>query len=136
MYKIAVASSDGINVDSSFGGSSFFYIYEIEKGSISNVSRLYIDHEENDHQREDKREARGCASKRCGQGSNGCQGKEALRLLDGFNDVTCIIVNKAGPKIKDAFALKAISVLETDIDVKTAVDKAIIYFEKTKNRRE
>lgn len=136
MYRIAVASSDGINVDSSVGGSSFFYIYEIEKGSIINVSRLYLDHEEDDCQKEDHKEVTGCSGKRCGQALKGCRGKDALKFLDEFNDVTCIIVNKAGPKVKDAFALKAISVLETDIDVKTAVDKAIIYFDKTKNRRE
>ena len=136
MYKIAVSSSDGINVDSSFGGSSFFFIYEIEKGSIKNVSRLYLNHEKDDCLKEDKRETLGCTGKRCGQGLKECRGKEALKFLDEFSDVTCIIVNKAGSKVKDAFALKAISVLETDIDVKTAVDKAIIYFEKTKNRRE
>ena len=42
-YKVAVASSDGKNVDLGFGQTNVFYLYEVESGSITLVGTMGVD---------------------------------------------------------------------------------------------
>ena len=71
-YKIAIASSDGKNIDISFGATTFFYIYDVDGRNYSFLEKRNIDikeEKEDNGPRSNNQDS--CASEGC-KGASGC----------------------------------------------------------------
>lgn len=123
-YKIAVATSDGVNVDQSFGAATVFQIYTVTDSG---------------YQLSGKREYRevtpvtteectsGCGSGGgCGCG-HGCGGAVSPKV-DMLSDVRCLLCSKIGFQAQKQFEKKAITTFDISCGVTTALDRITGYF--------
>jgi predicted Fe-Mo cluster-binding NifX family protein len=116
-YRIAVASSDGKNIDLHFGHASLFRIYEINE---TDLSCLFIE----ERKLSEDRDANGCA----GCGGHGEQRVgEAAKL---FNDCLYLLTARIGPKPYEMLKRSGITALETPFDLKKALPKLNAYHVK------
>lgn len=124
-YKIAVASTDGINVDRSFGDAEEFQIIDVDdsgKHVVGEIRRF---------EGEEKlpAEEQNCSSsKGCGSG-NGCGGSAPLKFLL-IEDCRCLICTHMGFKIHKQLEKKAIGAFEVDCRVEDALKKIISYYDR------
>ena len=143
-YRIAVASSDGEQIDLHFGGASFFYIYEVDDGgNYSLLERRLVPQVEG---------AGGapasCAPASCAQGGDGCapSGAGCSGLGGGgcgaagpsarvelLADVRAVIAAKIGFNATKQLEKRAISSFDVDCSVEEALEKITKYFYSVDN---
>ncbi len=120
-YKIAVASSDGIHVDQSFGGASHILIYEVN--------------EDGTYKRKEKRKAvegsieskKSCG---CGKMSGGCGGGAESGKVRLVSDCRCVIAKKIGMQMLKQLEKKTIASFDVECGVEEALTKIIMYFQR------
>lgn len=129
-YKIAVASSDGIQVNESFGTAERFLIYEIKNGSYyllekreSPIGNQKINEKEATDQEEKQRENTGCG---CGHGG-GCFGIESEKVRR-IADCRCLVCTKIGFQAQKQLERKAVTAFDVSCSVAEALDKITYYF--------
>lgn len=129
MYKIAVASSDGKNIDVSFGGAAFFDIYKVS-------GKEYC--------LDEKREvpASGTGSKvsqggSCGGIGNACGSNTKCGCNEGaadkveiISDCRCIVCKKIGFQAAKQLEKRAIVGFDVECSIEEALIKIINYFDK------
>jgi len=125
-YKIAVASSDGIQVNESFGTAQRFLIYEIENGDYH-----LLEKRENsiDNQKMSKKEItdqEGKADCGCGHGG-GCSGMESEKVRK-IADCRCLVCTKIGFQAQKQLERKAVTAFDVSCSVAEALDKITYYF--------
>ncbi len=133
-YQIAVSSSDGINVDRSFGSAERFLIYEVAADGTYHLTEIRgvqaADHSGT---------AGHCASpteNNCGNGAGtgpagGCGGAgEHNPKVALIEDCRCIICQKIGFQVQKQLEKRAIVSFDVDCEIETALQKITQYFER------
>jgi hypothetical protein len=128
-YKIAVGSSDGVNIDLKFGEVNDFFIYEadgkryelIETRTVSNADR------HNDSNCGDTE----CGVNGCAGHGHGCAGPaDVAYKVEVIADCRCVVCKKIGFQAQKQFERKAISVFDVEGTVSETLDKITHYYEK------
>ena len=129
-YKIAVATSDEINVDETFGQAKRFIIYEA-------CGKTYKKIEERDV--EDGFVVEGKAPAGCGSGSGcggggGCGGnREVSFKISSLFDCRAVVCKKIGVSVQKQFEKKAISYFDVSCPIEEALDKITFYYNRIDN---
>lgn len=130
-YKIAVASSDGENINETFGSTEKFIIYEVAGGSYEkSEERFYqeeFDADQNRCNNSDKcRNSDGCGSGCGGKGGNSSK-------VELISDCRAVVCKKIGFHIQKQLERKAISFFDVSCTVKEALDKITAYYNRIDN---
>lgn len=127
-YKIAVASSDRININETFGSAKSFIIYEV-------TNDAYIKSEERFFQSETTESLpNNCNSKGCGS-SDGCgsgcggQGDASLKV-ELVSDCRAVVCRKIGFHIQKQLERKAISAFDVSCTIEEALSKITNYYSR------
>ena len=139
-YKIAIGSSDGINVDLKFGEIKEFLIYEVDENTKFLEKRAVYDElpentlsfTEGICSTGDKDCTSSCVSEGggCGDG-NGCSGpKDAVVKISVISDCRCVVCKKIGFQAQKQFEKKAISVFDVECSISEALEKITYYYGK------
>ncbi len=132
-YKIAIGSSNGIDVDLKFGEVRKFLVYEVDGEAKLVEERIVIEDDNTEAP------AAGCADKSgcSGQGSgcaghgNGCGGpKDVISRVALIEDCRCVVCKKIGFQAQKQFEKKAISVFDVECTIKEALEKISFYYNK------
>lgn len=137
-YKIAVASSDGVNVDIHFGAAENFLIFAVSDNGTFNLAE----------KREYKEEASGtdgkagnCPEKSecssgCGNGSGGgCGNGGGSAKVALIEDVRAVVAAKIGFNVTKQLERKAISSFDVETTVQEALEKITKYFYSIDNHQ-
>lgn len=129
LYRIAIASSDGVNIDLSFGAADRFMIYEVDenKGYHMVEIRKWEDVQA-DAGNENERGAcgGGCSNAFAGTGCGGAN----IRKVSLIEDCRSIVCAEVGFKVRKQFAARAISVFDVQGEIREALEKIIGYYDK------
>ena len=108
-FKVAVATSDGVNVDSHFGHVNEFTIYEVDavSGEGEAVESRFIDQA-------------GCQGGSCG-------GEVFEQIAENLSDVEYVLASKIGPHALQALSRKNIVALDVVVPVEEALHKVRDY---------
>ncbi|MCR5614157.1 NifB/NifX family molybdenum-iron cluster-binding protein [Treponema sp.] len=147
-YKIAVASSDGVNIDVHFGAAKFFSIYEVQ----DDASFSFLEKREVPEDAEVKAgglgngvqsgngagcgNAEGCGNGSrtgCGQNNGGCGNGGASAKVELISDVRAVVAEKIGFNVTKQLEKKAIANFDVDCSVKEALKKITKYFYSVDN---
>ncbi len=132
-YKIAVASSDGVNIDLSFGAAGHFDIYSVDKTEYRlTEKRTAPTKEESKAENICGDEKRECNSSCSNNKSCGADGK-SFPKVEMLSDCRCIICKKIGFNITKQLEKKAITSFDVDCTVEEALKKVTDYFNKIDN---
>ena len=133
-YKIAVATSDGVNVDLHFGSTEVFQIHQADGEQFEFLeSRRVIDSA--------NAQKTGCncgegGGNGCGNGGgNSCGGGEKSEAVELLSDCRAIVCAKIGRNILKQLELRAISTFDVSIPVNEALEKIVNYYYKVDTRR-
>lgn len=108
-YRIAVATSDGRNVDTHFGHANDFTILEVDdSGSFNEVERRN-------------------AFQAC---DGNCSEDRMINAAENLSDCAYVLAAKIGPHAIHALAAKKISAFDIAIDISSAVEKIHVYHKK------
>jgi len=113
-FRIAVASSNGLDIDQHFGSAEKFYIYEVRTDGSYSLLRINSPPE--------RLPCNGTEKKCCG-----CQGGTITAdysFLDGSNYVFAV---KVGRNAERSLALENISAFSVETTVSEAVKKIAVY---------
>lgn len=125
-YKIAVATSDGENVNETFGSAEFFEIYEVSDGVYTKSEERVFQSEMTDNP-SDK-----CNSGKCGNScGSGCGGNgEPSAKVEIISDCRAVVCRKIGFHIQKQLERKAISAFDVSCTVTEALDKITFYYNR------
>ena len=152
-YKVAIASTDGINVDAHFGSASSFLIYEVDAdGSYENIEKRIVpgtDKEiSNDSNIPSKEAGNSCGSSSdCASSQNcttnsdgaskaGCGGHSDSKIDANvllITDCRCLLCYKVGAGAERQLGRKAITAFQVDYKIEDALAKIINYYSKIDN---
>ncbi len=135
-YKIAVGSSDGINIDLKFGEAKKMLIFEVdgEKRKLLEIRKVdtyttAIDNGCDGY-------AGGCSSLGCSGNGNGCNGSaDVMGKVELVRDCRCIVCKKTGFQAQKQLEKKAISVFDIEGSIDPILEKIIAYYGKIDKRR-
>lgn len=127
-YKIAVASSDGQNINETFGSAKSFTVYEVTDG-------VYIQSEERVFQSETAEILpNNCNSSSCGSSngcSSGCGGHgETSEKVEIISDCRAVVCKKIGFHIQKQLERKAISAFDVSCSIEEALSKITNYYSR------
>lgn len=123
-YRIAVASSDHIHIDTGFGEAKEFIIYEVEGTEYAESGiRKVPDHTEDEAVAGGCREGEGC-------GHGGCRGS---RRVDMLSDTRCVICSVIGSGVQKMLSRKGISSFDIEGSIDETLEKIITYISKIDN---
>ncbi|MBO5552312.1 MAG: hypothetical protein J5966_10180 [Lachnospiraceae bacterium] len=132
-YKIAVASSDGINVDLSFGAAEEFLIFEISGTEYHITEKRKVNPDDTEGKKaliENKPgcgTGSGCAGD-CGQGMG--RHDERISLIA---DCRCVICKRTGLNAQKAFERKGITCFDIECRVEEALSRIAVYIDRIDN---
>lgn len=126
-YKIAVGSSDGVNVNQKFGEVTKFLIYE-----VADEIRLSEEREVPDTSEGVKScNVSGCSSVGCSGNGNGCNGaSDVIPKVSLLSDCRCVVCKTIGFQAQKQFEKKAISVFDVECEIEEALGKITFYYGK------
>lgn len=139
-YKIAVASSDGLQIDETFGAAKSFIIFEVADGVYRKLEERVFHEEGTDNDRISV--VAGCNSSDscktgggCDSGTGGgCGGAgEASEKVKLISDCRCVVCKKIGFHIQKQLERKAISAFDVTCPVEEALEKISHYFSRMDN---
>ena len=136
--KVALASSDGKNIDLHFGKTEKFYIYELKDKGFELV-------ESRDAPKQEEKESSadsecipdggagcgggfGCGSG-CGGGCGGASGPLSP-LVEGLLDCHAIVAAQFGQNVRRQFERNAVSVFDVELPIDEALEKLAAYYLK------
>ncbi len=127
-YKIAVASSDGKNINETFGSTKSFTVYEVTDG-------IYRQSEERVFQSETAEILpENCDSKSCGSSNgcgSGCSGQSnASSKVELVSDCRAVVCRKIGFHIQKQLERKAISAFDVSCSIEEALSKITNYYSR------
>lgn len=142
--RIAVATSDGENIDMEFGKAPSFDIYQISAGEAPRavlVERRLIEaaNEEGGAESHDaSRHPRcGCSEGGCGEG-HGCAGSASPQLqqrINAVSDCACVLCSHAGPGAQKLLAANAITLFDIVMSTERALPKVVAWYTRTVKAR-
>lgn len=119
-YKIAVASSDGINIDLSFGAAVGFMIYEVEGDSYTLVEEREVDITD---------QLCDVPESKCGGVGNGSQKVELIA------DCRSVVCKKVGFNIQKQLERRAITSFGVTCTIGEALEKISTYYSRVDNHQ-
>lgn len=139
-YKIAVASSDGLQIDETFGSAKSFIIYEAADGIYRKLEKRAFRETGTDHNGISAADScnfpDNCKTGGgCGSGTGGgCGGAgEAFEKVELISDCRCVVCKKIGFHIQKQLERKAISAFDVSVSVEEALEKISHYFTRMDN---
>ena len=135
-YKIAVASSDGLQIDETFGAAPGFTVYEVTGGEYKKLEERVFDREgiEEASSSGGCNPSGGCGSESgCGNGSGCGGGGEASAKVELISDCRCVVCKKIGFHIQKQLERKAISAFDVSCSVEEALSRISHYFSRMDN---
>ena len=130
-YKIAVGSSDGINVNLKFGEVTKFLIYEVSDEIRLVEERIVRNDTEIQKINENSCNISGCSKEDCGGNGSGCNGSsDVISKVVLISDCRCVVCKKIGFQAQKQFEKKAISVFDVECEVNEALEKIAFYYGK------
>ena len=148
-YRIAVATSDGLNIDLHFGSAQQFEIYLVEGLDFHKIETRAVPVSQEQQYTYVRNVEAGCGSG-CGsaEGSgcntgcnsgcgsrNGCSGGEKSESVELLSDCRSVVCKKIGRNILKQFERKAISVFDIELPIKEALSKIVSYYYKIDERK-
>ena len=132
--KIAVATSDDLNVDLHFGQAKIFSIYELRGDNFELLEKRAAPVNQN-QDAEEQNTGAGCGSSGggCGSGSGGgcCGGGGALSpAVEKLLDCRAIVAAQLGANVRHQFERNAISCFDIELPVEEALKKLAEYYLK------
>ena len=96
IFRIAIASSDGVNVDTHFGHAFFFIIADVNEinGEVTEI--------------EDRDVSPACEGHSCG----GHQGRNIAKIADILSDTDYVLIARIGPPAAAELEQKGIDIFE------------------------
>lgn len=135
--KVAVASSDGLNIDLHFGQAKSFLIYELKdnKFTLSEKREVPADAfaEGALRQAQGPQADAGFACPGGGGGCGGCGGGASGPLAPAVElllDCQAVIAAQIGQNMRRQFERNAISVFDIELQVSEALEKLAAYYSK------
>ncbi len=123
-YKIAVGSSDGVNIDLKFGQIEKFLIFEIDENIVLKEERFF------DLSRETDCNA-GCGGGGCSGRGGGCSGPEEVSAkVELIKDCRAIVAKKIGFQAQKQLEKRAIAVFDVEYTIEEALTKISNYYSK------
>ncbi|SDY37297.1 NifB/NifX family molybdenum-iron cluster-binding protein [Lachnobacterium bovis] len=135
-YKIAIGSSDGVNIDLKFGEVSEFLIYEVEGINYKLIEKRKRAFKENNAVSGDTFES-SCDSGCCKNGNRKkCQGpKDITSTIEVIKDCRCILCKKVGFQAQKQFEKKLITVFDIEYPINQALKRIVFYYNSIDNNR-
>ena len=133
--KIAVATSDGLNVDLHFGQAAQFSIYELRGDNFKLLEKRAAPKNQN-QDAEEQNAGAGCGGfgGGCGSGSGGgccAGGGGALSpAVENLLDCRAIIAAQLGANVRRQFERNAISCFDIELPIEEALKKLAAYYLK------
>lgn len=124
-YNIAVASTDGINIDKHFGASDSFFIIKVnDDGTYENLEERVV-----------KKGQNNCTSASSGESSVGhsCGGHSdpaIQKKIEVISDCRCLLCSKCGPGSEKQLGQNNISAFEINLKIEEALKRIIKYYKK------
>ena len=136
-FKIAIASSDGKNVDLHFGKAAGFLIYEFDGEKFSQTEMRKAPApltEASAAESAPQAESGGCGSGGCAgcTGGGGCcsRGGAKLASVELLSDCRAVIAAQIGGNVRRQFERSVISCFDVDYPVETVLEKLSAYYKK------
>lgn len=133
-YKMAVGSSDGVNVDLKFGEVDTFLIFEAEGLEYKLLERRKVTSSTSrcaTASGNTELNLGSCKSSGCGGKQNGCSGPaEIIHKVEKIQDCRCIVCKKIGFQAQRQLEKKAISVFDIEGSIGGILEKIIAYYGK------
>jgi len=133
MYKIAIATSNNLNVDQSFGSAQAFSIFEVEGLTHSFSERRKYEAETETPQCSEQKSGCGDGSG-TGCGHGGCNSNDGSQKADIVLDCRCVVATKLGRPVLKVLERNAISAFDISCPVQEALEKISSYFYKIDNQ--
>ena len=135
--KVAIASSDGLNINLHFGQAKEFIIYEAQNGAFvkkeTRALPLVVEPVENTSEGEcSPAVGFGCGSG-CGGGGGGCGGGASGPLAPAVElllDCRAVVAAQIGQNMGRQLQRNAISVFDIELPVSEALEKLAAYYKK------
>jgi predicted Fe-Mo cluster-binding NifX family protein len=127
-YKIAVATSDNLNVNQHFGGADSFKIYSAENLDFQLLEERKVTVAKSENQQ-------GCQGGCQGGDGGGCSGGSMTEIVGLVADCRAVVATKIGRNARQQLEAKAISVFDVDVSVNEALSKIVGYYYKIDNRK-
>lgn len=119
--KVAIATSDGINVDLHFGKASSLEIYEFTDGKfVKTETRVLPQDDENPAQKSE-----GCSGN---GGGCSCSGGALSSKASAILDCKAVVAAKIGPQVVRQLENKAVSAFDIECTVEDALEKLAVYY--------
>lgn len=128
MYKIAVATSDGVNVDLHFGSTEVFLIYKAEGEKFEFLESRRV---ANSGGKPSTCKCGGCGSEN--SGSESCGGEKS-DVVEALSDCRAVVCAKIGRNVLKQLEARAISSFDVTVPVKDALERIVSYYYKVDNR--
>ncbi len=145
MYKIAVGSSDGKNVDLKFGQADRFHIYQVDGKDVKLLGIREVKDDLPVKGETENKEANatceegdksGSCGAGCGGNGQGCGGAgEVMGKVTLIEDCRCVVCAKVGFQAQKQFEKKAISVFDVQVSIDEALEKITSYYYKIDQRQ-
>lgn len=134
LYKIAIASSDEVYIDETFGQARYFHIFEVEDGRYQKVEKRIVETSEPRSQHT----LLGTCDYEGGYSANGggCVGSEMnLLKVELIADCRCVICKKIGFQILKQLENRAITAFDVSCRVGQALEKITSYYAKVDRKQ-
>lgn len=143
--KVAIASSDGLNIDLHFGQANAFFIYELKGSKFKLTEKRELPAGVNEPTSPEKLSAQnfgggcngggfGCGSGGgCGGSGGGCGGGAAGPLAPAVElllDCRSVVAAQIGRGMRRQFERNAISVFDIELPIEEALNKLAAYYLK------
>ncbi len=142
--RIAVATSDGKNIDMEFGKARSFDIYQVTAGEVPQAvfaGRRLVDLADEDRAAEPCdtpcRPRSGCSGGGCGD-DHGCSGSASPQLqqrVEAVSDCVCVLCSHAGPGAQKLLAANAITLFDIVMPIERALPKVAAWYTRTTKAR-
>ena len=141
--KVAIASSDGLNIDLHFGQAKAFLIYELKDKKFELTEKREVPTSANESASPDATESDfgggcgvgfGCGSgSGCGGSGGGCGGGASGPLSPAVElllDCRSVVAAQVGQGMRRQFERNAISVFDIELPIEEALNKLAAYYLK------
>lgn len=133
-YKIAIASSDGKNINLSFGAVNYWDIYEVNGIEYHFLEKRLSEVSENASlklRKDDCQKQKSCGSNSgCGTGGGCGSAGGLLKKIELISDCRAIVCKKIGFNVVKQLEKKTISGFDVECGVEEALDKIVYYYNK------
>jgi nitrogen fixation protein NifX len=127
VYNIAVASTDGINIDKHFGASDSFLIIKVnDDGTYENLGERVVAEEQN------TTTSTSCGGgSSCGHSCGGHSDPAIQKKVEVISDCRCLLCSKCGPGSEKQLGKNNIATFYIDLKLDEALKTIIKYYKKS-----